>query len=121
MVFIDFSTNTNSLTMDSSAISEDDSMTCTCGRLQDNLNNDISACRFCIVQMSLLNELFNQQRKDFLMAKELEKQLNMGNVNEYNLRKRSSSTYDKKQNKKSRKLLKGQQTLKQVLTERNNN
>lgn len=106
-IFIDFSSNTSSSDMNLSAILKGENMTCTCRQLrQDNLSKDISPCQFCIFQT------FNQQRNDFLMAKELEKQLNKDNVMDYNLRKRSSSTHNMKNNTKSKK---------QVLMEKTNN
>jgi hypothetical protein len=50
------------------------------------------------------------------MAKELEKKLNSENFDEYNLRKRPSSTLSSGC-KKIRKLSKGQRTLQQLLQE----
>lgn len=60
-----------------------------------------------------------EQRNDFLMAKNLEEQFKMENFDNYNLRKRSSPTQPVLR-RKTRKLSKGQQTLKHVFLENNN-
>lgn len=91
---------------------------CTCGRLQDNFTTN-SPCRFCVVQIAVLNKLLTQQQNDFLVAKDLEKKLHMNNFEDYNLRKRPSSTVSLA-HKKKRKLSKGQLTLKQVLKDNGN-
>lgn len=115
MVFIDFSSNTNSLDVDLSAKFQGENMTCTCRQLlQDNLNRDVSPCQFCLFQM------INQQKTDFIVAKKLEKQLNKDVDINYNLRKRSSSTHNTKTNKESRNLAKGY-LLRRVLMEKTNN
>jgi len=58
--------------------------------------------------------LWTQQQNDFLVAKDLEKKLLMNNFDDYNLRKRPSSTVSLAHKKKI-KLSKGQMTLKKVL------
>ncbi|XP_025408133.1 E3 ubiquitin-protein ligase rnf168-like [Sipha flava] len=103
-------------TISSSEIfNKENSDTCTCGRLQDNFNSSIPPCKFCTAQIIFLDNLTNQ-KNDFLMAKELEKKLNSENFDEYNLRKRPSSTLSSGC-KKIRKLSKGQRTLQQLLQE----
>lgn len=92
--------------------------TCTCGRLQGNFTTN-SPCTFCNAQIELLNKLFTQQQNDFLMAQALEKKLHKANFEDYNLRKRPSSTVSHG-HKKKRKLSKGQLTLKQVLVDKGN-
>lgn len=92
--------------------------TCTCGRLQD-FNSINPPCQFCVAQMDMLERITTEQKNDFLVAKELEKQFKMENYDDYNLRKRSSSTQPISR-KKIRKLSKGQQTLKQVFSENKN-
>jgi len=67
----------------------------------------------------LLDKLWTQQQNDFLVAKDLEKKLRMNNFDDYNLRKRPSSTVSLT-HKKKRKLSKGQLTLKQVLKDNGN-
>ncbi|KAL4119297.1 hypothetical protein QTP88_012124 [Uroleucon formosanum] len=110
---------TSSTTIDSSEIFEDENeATCTCGRLQDILTTN-SPCKFCVVQIAVLNKLWTQQQNDFLVAKDLEKKLHMNNFEDYNLRKRPSSTVSLA-HKKKRKLSKGQLTLKQVLKDNGN-
>lgn len=112
---------TSSSTIDSSEIFEDEDEnvdTCTCGRLQDNLTTN-SPCTFCIAQIAALNDLWTQQQNDFLVAKDLEKKLRLNNFEDYNLRKRPSSTINLA-HKKKKKLSKGQLTLKQVLKDNGN-
>lgn len=92
--------------------------TCTCGRLQDNLTTN-GPCTFCIDQIAALNDLWTQQQNDFLVAKDLEKKLRLNNFEDYNLRKRPSSTINLA-HKKKKKLSKGQLTLKQVLKDNGN-
>jgi len=67
----------------------------------------------------VLNKFWTQQQNDFLMAKDLEKTLNVNNFDDYNLRKRSGSTVSLA-HKKKKKLSKGQLTLKQVLKDNGN-
>lgn len=96
---------------------------CTCGRLQD-LDNQKPLCQFCVIQIELLEKISTQQKMDFLMAKDLEKELNVENIKNYNLRKRSSPLQKTKKRsistrsvfaKKIKKLSKGQLTLNQML------
>lgn len=109
---------TSSSAIDSSEIFEDENEdTCTCGRLQDNFTTN-SPCTFCLAQIAVLNKLWTQQQNDFLVAKDLEKKLLMNNFDDYNLRKRPSSTVSL--GHKKRKLSKGQLTLKQVLKDNGN-
>lgn len=88
--------------------------TCTCGRLQDDFNSSIPPCNFCTAQITLLDSLLTNQRNDFIMAKELDKKLNSGNFEDYNLRKRTCSTPSSGR-KKIRKLSKGQLTIQELL------
>lgn len=88
--------------------------TCTCGRLQNDFNSSIPPCKFCTAQITLLEDLLTKQKNDFLMAKELEKKLNPGNFDDYNLRKRPCSTLSSG-HKKIKKISKGQRTLQELL------
>lgn len=105
------STPSTSFSASSSSNTFDDEYSddCVCGRLLNNNTNN-SPCKFCTAQISLFEELA-QKKSDFLMAKRLEKQLRMDNLEDYNLRKRSNTTQSRTK-KKIRKLDKGQQTLK---------
>lgn len=77
---------------------------CICVHLDSNANSEFSRCKYCISLLEI------QQKKDFMMAKELENQFKMEDATEYNLRKRSNSI-QYSQKKKIKKLSKGQQTL----------
>ncbi|XP_050422177.1 E3 ubiquitin-protein ligase rnf168-like isoform X2 [Adelges cooleyi] len=99
----------SSSTTDLSMVIEEED-TCTCGRLLGKFDNNVPPCRFCFAQITQMEKLLAQQNEDYLVALDLQKKLEMSNFESYNLRKRSSSTL--MPNRKSQKLLKGQQTLK---------
>jgi len=103
-----------STSTDLTAVSANEDLECcSCGRLQD-FDSQKPPCQFCTIQIESFEKISTQQKMDFLIAKDLEKKLNMENVKDYNLRKRSTSTTPVSA-KKIRKLSKGQLTLKQVL------
>lgn len=88
--------------------------TCTCGRLKENINSDITPCQFCKDQTALLDDLVTQ-KNDYLMAKQLQESFSKENFDAYNLRKRSASP-----TKKVTKVCKRQQTLTEVLYKNKN-
>lgn len=84
---------------------------CTCGRLLE-FNCDKPPCQFCTKQIILFDKLL-QQKNDYCMAQELKSKMNLENIEDFNMRKRSSPTQHGGR-KKLIKLDKGQQTLIQV-------
>lgn len=100
----------NSSVLDSGIFEDDNLDVCTCGRLKDNINSEIPPCQFCKDQIALLDELFTQQKNDYLMAKELQESFRKEHFEDYNLRKRSASP-----SKKVTKFRKRQQTLTEAL------
>lgn len=88
--------------------------------MNENFNNENPPCQFCSEQIKLLDTFSTQIKNDYLIAKELQNKLNKDNFENYNLRKRSASPSEPSTRKKIKKLSKGQQTLKQILTNRTN-